>query len=347
MGDLASRIEVTKLATELRAEESDLQFLVGRTPEELRRLRGHVAEALFTRHEDRVLRLASVSKLLPVPITAKIAELALGPMLSARVAGVLDGRDAAKLASHLDPKFLTEVSVSLDPKRVAPIVTALPDDLVVDVGRRLLAKGEHLALARFVSVVDVRLALAVVESGTAEDLLKVALYTDDTGSLDAIVKHVPDEMLADILRAADATHSWDAAVNLVTSLSHESLARIVHQIGVVEPESRNHLVTAVDENDVWEAVLPALTELDAPTAAALVNVPHTLDLGVIDRVLRLARDLDLAPVLVHLVLGMDDAHLDVVRRSELVQDPEVQTWLIENSGMARKLIEPVIESLSR
>lgn len=347
MGDLASRIEVTKLATELRAEESDLLFLVSRTPEELRRLRGHVAEALFTRHEDRVLRLASLSKMLPVPLTAKIAELAMGPMLSARVAGVLDGRDAAKLASHLDPKFLTEVAVSLDPKRVAPIVTALPDDLVVDVGRRLLAKNEHLVLARFVSVVDVRLALTVVESGTAEDLLKVALYTDDTGALDGIVQHLPDAMLAEILRAADTTNSWDAAVNLVTSLSRESLARIVNQIGVVEPDSRNNLVTAVDENDVWEHVLPALIELDAPTAAALVNVPRTLDVAVIDRVLRLSRELDLASVLVHLVLGMDDAHLDVVRQSELVQDPETQTWLIESSGMARKLVEPVIESLTR
>lgn len=347
MGDLASRIEVTKLASELRAEESDLHFLVSRTPQDLRRLRGHVAEALFTRHEDRVLRLASLSKLLPVPITAKIAELALGPMLSARVAGVLDGRDAAKLAGHLDPKFLTEVSVSLDPKRVAPIVTALPDDLVIDVGRRLLAKGEHLVLGRFVSVVDVRVALAVVESGSAEDLLKVALYTDDTGALDAIVEQLPDEMLAEVLRAADKHNAWDAAVNLVTSLSADSLARIVNQIGVVEPDSRNNLVTAVDENEVWEHVLPALIELDAPTAAALVNVPHTLDVQVIDRVLRLSRELELAPVLVHLVLGMDDEHLDVVRQSELIHDPAVQQWLIDNSGMAHKLVQPVIESLTR
>lgn len=347
MGDLASRIEVAKLAHELRADESDLHFLVSRSPQELRRLRGHVAEALFTRHEDRVLRLASLSKLLPVPITAKIAELALGPMLSARVAGVLDGRDAAKLAGHLDPKFLTEVSVSLDPKRVAPIVTALPDDLVVDVGRRLLAKQQHLVLARFVSVVDVKLALAVVESGTADDLLKVALYTDDTAALDGIVQHLPDLMLAEVLHAADKENAWDAAVNLVTSLSAESLARIVNQIGVVEAGSRNHLVAAVDDNDVWEHVLPALTELDALTASALVNVPHTLDVAVIDRVLGLARELDLAPVVVHLVLGMDDAHLDVVRRSELAQDEQVQQWIIDNSGVARSLVEPVIEALTR
>lgn len=347
MGDLASRIEVTKLATELRADEHDLQFLVSRTPQDLRRLRGHVAEALFTRHEDRVVRLASLSKLLPVPVTAKIAELALGAMLSARVAGVLDGRDAAKLAGHLDPKFLTEVSVSLDPKRVAPIVTALPDALVIDVGRRLLAKDEHVVLARFVSVVDVSLALAVVESGTAEDLLKVALFTDDTAALDAIVQHLPDEMLAEILRAADKTDSWDAAVNLVASLSPDSIARIVNQIGVVEPDSRNSMVQAVDENDVWAHVLPALSELDPPTAAALVNVPHTLDVAVIDQVLGLSRELDLAPVLVHLVLGMDDEHLDVVRQSELIHDAALQQWLIDSSGMAHKLVQPVIESLIR
>lgn len=346
MGDLASRIEVTKLATELRTDESRLQFLASCTPEELRRLRGHVNEALFTRHEDRLVRLASASKLLPVPITAKIAQLALGPMLSARVAGVLDPRDAAKLAEHLPPKFLAELSLSLDPKRVAPIITGLPDRLVIDVGKRLVDQKQHLVLGRFVSVVDVHIAEALIGDAEPDELLQVALYADDAAALDAIVERLSDATLAEVLRAADRIDAWDAAVNLVTSLSPESCARLVGQIGVVDPGSRDKLVAAVDDNDVWASVLPALTELDGPTAAALVNVPHTLDVAVIDRVVGIARELDLAPVLVHLVLGMDDAHLDVVRRSELVQDRELQTWLIENSGMARSLVEPVIESLT-
>ena len=347
MGDLASRIEVTKLATELQADEADLQFLTSRTPAEIRALRGHVNEALFTRHEDRLIRLASASKLLPVPITAKIAQLALGPMLSARVAGVLDPHDAAKLAAHLPAKFLAELSLSLDPKRVAAIVTSLPDELVIKVGTLLVDQQQHLVLGRFVSVVDVHIAEALIRDAEPDELLQVALYADDPVALDAIVERLPDEMLAGVLRAADRIDAWDAAVNLVTSLSAESVARIVGQLGVVDPASRDKLVAAVDANDVWASVLPALSELDAPTVATLVNVPHTLDVTVIDRVLGLARDLDLAPVLVQLVLGMDDAHLDVVRTSELVREPELQTWLIENSGMARKLVEPVITSLTR
>ena len=43
----------------------------------------------------------------------------------------------------------------------------------------------------------------------------------------------------------------------------------------------------------------------------------------------------------------ETAIASTLRAKELIKDPEVQTWLIENSGMARKLIEPVIESLSR
>ena len=98
MGDLRSRIEVTKLARELGVAEAELSFLTASTPEDLRELRRLTSAALFTRNEDRVKLLAALSRMLPVPLTAKIAEVALGPALSARVAGVLDPREASRLA---------------------------------------------------------------------------------------------------------------------------------------------------------------------------------------------------------------------------------------------------------
>lgn len=345
MGDLASRIEIAKLARELGIPEEGLGVLADRTPAELKELRAVAAHALFRRHEDRVTRLASLSRMLPVGLTAKIAELALGPMLSARVAAVLDPREATRLAGHLDPDFLARLAVSLDPGRVAAIVRGLPDDLVVGVGSRLLRAGEHLTLGRFVAVVSPELAMRVVDGASAHDLLQVALFTDEPTALEAIVRQLPDETLGAIVGAAHEDEAYDAAVGLLLSLSEESCARLVGQVGVVAAAAREQIVEAVAAHDVWPAVLPALHRVDQPVLAALVNVPATLDVAVVDRVVEHARALDLAPALVQLLLGLDDAHLDVLQDSKQLRDPGVQEWLLAGAGVSARLVIAVLESL--
>jgi hypothetical protein len=345
VGDLLSRIEIAKLAHELRAPAEDLAFLSERTPGQLRDLRAAVSDALFARHEERVRRLATLSGLLPVPVTARIAELALGPLLSARVAGALDPRAAARLAGHLSPDFLARLAVALDPRRVAPIVTALPDDLVVAVGTRLLAEGEHLVLGRFVSVVDERVALAVVDRARPEQLLQAALHTEEPAALDGIVRRLDDSTIAGIITAAADADAYDAAVTLLTALSADSCARVVAQVDAVAAQHRSALVAAVAEHDVWPQVLPALGTLARTTLAGLVNVPVTLDPELIDRVVDHARSLDLAPVLVEVVLALDDAHLDILQGSRTLQDAETRAWLLDRAGVSRRLVEAVLGQL--
>lgn len=345
MGDLLSRIEVTKLARELAVPETELMFLSASSPAELRELRRMTSSALFARNEDRVKLLAALSRMLPVSVTAKIAELALGPMLSARVAGVLDPREATRLASHLPARFLAALSPSLDPSRVAPIVRGLPEQLVVEVGRLLLSSGEHLTLARFVPVVESDVAMKVVSAATGADLLQVALYCDEPASLDGIAQRLSDDLLAEIIRAASTEQAYDAAVSLLSSLSAETCARLVAQIDSVPDDAREDLIAAVAEHDAWPAVLPALPTVAPDVLKAMVNVPATMDAGLIDRVIEHARALALAPVLVQLVLAMDDPHLDVLRDSALLREAEVQDWLLHSSGVGARLLTPVLESL--
>jgi len=345
VGDLLSRIEVTKLARELDVPETDLLFLAGSSQAELRELRQITSTALFARNEDRVRLLAALSRILPVPMTAKIAELALGPMLSARVAGVLDPREATRLASHLNAGFLASLAPALDPSRVEPIIRGLPDQLVVEVGRLLLKQGEHLTLSRFVSVVDINIAMGVVAGANGRDLLQVALYCDEPAALDSIAQRIPDAMLADIIKAASDDNAYDASVSLLTSLSQETCARLVGQIDAVPEHAREELIAAVAEHDVWPTVLPALHLVDQDVLKAMVNVPITMDAALLDRVVGHARELDLAPVLVQLVLAMDDDHLDVLRDSTVLRSAELQDWLLSTAGVGTRLMVPVLEAL--
>ncbi|CAN5306814.1 MAG: hypothetical protein ACSLEW_10790 [Nocardioides sp.] len=338
---LASRIEITKLARELNADERSLGFLSRSSVAEIRDLRAAVTAAMFSKHEDRVTRLASLSRMLPVPLTARIAKLALGPRLSALVAGVMDPREAARLATHLDEEFLTELALSLDPVRVAPIVRALPDSLVLAVGKRLLARGEHLTLGRFAAVVPLSVIEPLVADATPRDLLYTALYAEDQTALEDVVKILPDEMLGKIIRSAAEENAYDAAVVILASLSAESCGRLVAQVGAVEEHQLGTLISAVAENEVWSSVLPGLHLVDQEVLRVTANVPETLNPHVLDDVIRTARDLGLAPTLVQIVLALDDDHVSMLKEVPSLMDPEVQEWILATAGVSRKLIHAV------
>lgn len=215
MAELRSRIEVTKLARELEADEAELAYLADAAPEELRDLRRVVSEALHARHAGRVKALASASGLLPLPVAAKISEHALGAALSARVAGAMEPTGAAKLAGHLSPPFLAELAARLDPRQVGPIVALLPDTVVLDVARRLLAAGDLVTLGRFVTVVEPELALTLIDEVGPDALLRLALYVDDAAALRSLVARVPEATVAAALDAASDEEERAAARDLL------------------------------------------------------------------------------------------------------------------------------------
>ncbi|TQL68402.1 hypothetical protein FB381_2291 [Nocardioides albertanoniae] len=225
MTALTSSLEITKLAHEMRVEETELAFLSPTAPDDLRDLRAIVSHAMFSRHEARVKRLAAVSNKLPAAVTAKISEIAMGPMLSARVAAVMDPSDAAKLAGHLRPEFLADLSVHLDPSRVAGIIDKLDRSLVIEVGRRLMAQGHLLTLARFTGVVGAETSLKVVEGASGSDILQLALFIDEPSVVDPILAGLPDPTVTEI--AAATSDHGDAGEALLAALSDASRARIV------------------------------------------------------------------------------------------------------------------------
>lgn len=227
MSHLAVRVEVAKLAHDLSVDPDALAFLTDAPADSVRALRTDVAHALFQRHEARFRRLARLSHLAPVPITAKVAEVAFSPLLGARVAAVMDPELAVRLAARLSPGFLTDLAVRLDPVRAEPIIRGLPVPLVQEVGARLLERGEHLVLGRFVSVVDVEAALAVVAEASPADLLQVALCTEELDALEAVMSRLPDDRLVGVLEAGRAPGSSEDLAALLESVSDPTRERLL------------------------------------------------------------------------------------------------------------------------
>lgn len=342
---MRSDIELDKLAAHLGVSAGDVSFLATSGHERIADLRRRYVDAAFARHEHRLRLLASLSRALPAVVTARIAEQALGPMLSARVAALLDPREAGVLAANLDPAFLARVASHADPGRIGSLIAGLPSALLIDVGHRLLAVDDCLTLGRLVAVVDQSDATQVARSATGAQLLRTATLADDQTCLERVLEHLADDRLDDVLAAVEATRSYDAAVWLLTSFSPATAARLVRRSGTVSAGARDDLIASIDRHGAWAQVLRACQALRPDDLRAVVNVPSTLDVALIDRIIGQAQAADLAPALVTLLLAMDEEHLDAVGRAGTLRDATIRAWLAATAGVAPRLVRAVLTEL--
>ena len=123
---LQARAEMRKLARILERDPGQLAYLEQLSLEELRSLRERVTEYLWSAHGSTLNRLAAASRLLPSAVSATISERAFGPLLSARMAGLVEPSRAVDIAGRLSPTFLADVAVELDPRRASAVIAGIP-----------------------------------------------------------------------------------------------------------------------------------------------------------------------------------------------------------------------------
>src|SRR5437660_10323220 len=112
-----SAVEIAKLARLLAVAPADLGYLAKVPASDLRALREQIEDMLFTAHGQALSRIATASKVLPAGLVAVIGERAFGPLLCARLAGMLEPSRAVDIASRMPAPFLAQLVVHLDPRR--------------------------------------------------------------------------------------------------------------------------------------------------------------------------------------------------------------------------------------
>ena len=347
MSDLLVRIELIKLAAEMRVDVSDLAFLDDLSVEQLTRLRHQIGHAMFAPQEPRFKRIAAAAKLVPAGISAKAAQFTMGPQISARIAGSLDPHLAVKLAGSMKDSFLATMAPYLDPDRVGPIVRSLPQQRIVDVGHLLLERQEYVALGRFVSEVDVATALRVIERASPYDLLQAALFTDDRSMIDQIVEALTDDHLAGVMNDAVERGVVDEALTLLSSISVPTRVRAVQATAGLSESTRDALLEAVARNDVWDELLPVLGQVDHDALRRLVNVPIALVPDLLDSLVQFARSRDVGSEALPVLLALDDAHRAVLPKVASLQDQETRDWLagLATTEEAKALLTDVLAGL--
>lgn len=279
MREVASATELAKLRHELGLDPdgADLAFLGVLTPDQVAVLRRGVVTARHGRHEHRFSRIAGLSRLLPPAVTARAAEAALGPLVAARAAAAMDVADAVRLARRISPAFLTELTTHLDPGASRDLVAALPEPLLLEVGRRLLARDEHLVLGRYVGVMPAAASAQVITSAPGAAILAVARYAEDSRALDEVLAALPDETLLRVLGAAGEGDRAEDAVELVGRVGLEARVRIFDLVPELERHQQRRLVGAVVRLGAWEHVLPVLSRIRPRALHQLLVLPEIAD----------------------------------------------------------------------
>ena len=277
MTDLLQHVELVKLAHDLGVDLAEVEFLGALSDTELARLRGAVNHALFAPHEARFARMAAMGRHVPLGLAAKGAQLALGPLIAARVAAVTDPELAVRLVGHLSIGFLARMTPHIDPAKVAEIVARLPREVVVATGEKVLESKDYIPLGRFVAHVDVDTAVEVARIAPPDDLLQIAVFTDDREALGRMIDRIDEEILGSVLTEAASTGQIDDASTLLALIPVGARLRVVRVAGTLADDVRDALVASVVRNDLWEALRPVLDDLDDEEVLHLLDVPALSD----------------------------------------------------------------------
>ncbi|MGV9409360.1 hypothetical protein ACWDOP_05550 [Nocardia sp. NPDC003693] len=301
---LAAVAETTKLARLLGiSDPTDLDFLVDLPPAAIRQFRERATDRLFDRDAKRLHKVAQAAKLVPVTISAKVAERAFGPVLCAAIAGAVDPTRAIDIATALPPAFLADVSVQIDPRRTAAIIAAVPPALVEKVARELLAHGDHITMGRFVHVIPEPALRAAAPVMSDIDLLRIGFLLEDKTAIDRVL-HIVADRVPGIIRAAAEQHMWAEGIDLLDSIAPHNRAWIGDTAAGLGGPVLDSLITAVADLDAWATLLPITSAMSHDSLRLFAERPavhaEPVLAAITDTALTAGHWLELLPLAAHL-----------------------------------------------
>lgn len=274
MTELQLRGELIKLARVLGTTSETVGFLSPLGAEALRRLEGQVSAALYDEYRPALQRLADASKLLPASLVAKMSEMVFGPMLSARVAGLMAPDRAIEVSARLKPPFLAEVCVELDPRGATALLASFPVKTVIEVAKVLTERREYVTMGRFVDAMpdaSIKAVLDAVDDDAA--LLSVGQFVDRRERLAELVGLIPAPRLGRLVTATarGAPEIQMAGLAMMSRITGPQQARIGEIALGLPLDTVRALLATVHREGVEEVVLGMV--MNPAVAAAVRRAP--------------------------------------------------------------------------
>jgi hypothetical protein len=247
--------EILKLARLLRRDPAEFEYLEQVPAADIRLLREQVTDVLFDANGPALGRLATASKLLPIKVVAIIGEHAFGPILAARIAGLLEPERAVQMANTMPIEFLADVAIELDPRRASAVIALIAPPRTADITRVLLRREDYVTMGRFVAHLSDEAIRAAIDVMSDEELLRVAFVLESRDGLAHLVALLPQSRLDSVIDAGAREGMWAELLQLlpvVPVLPLDSQRRLAREVAKLDPARR-----ALIERQVREAGMVA------------------------------------------------------------------------------------------
>lgn len=301
---LAERI---KLGRQLHCPVEQITFVDKLDAETMRLLRADITAAMEDDNRGMFGRAAKACALVPNSMLADISENIAGPMLSARIVGMLSPDTAANIALRCSDTFLAAATAYVDPNQAAPLIRQIPPTRVSRIAKLLVAQEEFVTLGRFVNYVDHELIEHVIaDIDSDEALLKAAFYIESGEIINELIHLLPDDRLERL--ALSASHSktnlWAEALALTEHMSDEWKGRLGDIVASEGEDLLTAMLYSARDMNLWDGVLPVVACMNDKSRAKLVKLPALADPALLRTVIEAADKNDLWPMFLPLISGM-------------------------------------------
>jgi hypothetical protein len=287
---LERRAEVAKLTRLLGRSDGDFEYLGSVPAADLRVLREQVTESLFSAGAGPLGRLAAASKLLPVGVVATIAERIFGPVLSARVATLLDPDRAVQMAAKLPTPFVAEIATELDPRRAHEVIAKIPPAQIAAVTKELVKHGEYVTMGRFVGHLDREAVRAAVGEMDDVALLQVAFVLENKASFRDLVELLSTERLERVIDTAAEQDLWPEALDLLTNLTDHQRRRVIEIAASRKDQVLDALIRSAQREQLWGLVLPLTGLMSTDSLKRFTSLRSLQRKGVLEHIVDAAAD---------------------------------------------------------
>lgn len=289
MADLLTHAQIVMLAQTLGVSPDRLSHFEHLGADNVRALRERMSALLFDAHAETFRRVSGLGPLVPAALVAKVAQVAIPPLVGGLAGGALgvDHPDkAAGVLSRLSADYMADAAPYLDPRTLKVLAPVVPAGPLIPAAKELLRRRDYVTASRFIEFATPELIRAF-ESALDDDegVLRVAAYTHSADRLSEIVRMLPEARVSSIIKTG-ATGSSElrlATISLVSRIDDE-LKRQAGDIlfdGLESAALSGFLETVLEEGAVAELLTltaqlsPAA--LDMAAANSVLTAPSTVE----------------------------------------------------------------------
>lgn len=265
------KAELAKLSRVTGMAPDQLQHLAVVGSTDLRAFRYMVIDQIFEYNESKLKNLAAASKLVPVPIIAKLAPMYFEPKLAAAMAGLVDEDKSVKLMSKLPLSYLADCSPHVDPRKIGGIASKISPDLTALLAPELIARGEQVTLGQFIEYVTPQMLEAVLPVLDDKALLQIATFAENKDKLNDIIPLVWGR-IPSVFFAAAENNMWADALNLFTEVSADLRVQLADMAAQMPDSILGSLIRASHQEKLFGMFLPMTADMSKPALQRFARI---------------------------------------------------------------------------